>query len=235
MPQPHTAPYGTWASPLTSDRIVSATVGLSSVQVDGDDIYWLESRPAEGGRVVLVRHSASGTIADVTPAPFNVRTRVHEYGGGAYTVKSGVVYFSHFADSHIYRLTPGASPQAVTRRENMRYADFVVDSAHNQLIAVREDHTGGDKDPVNTLVGIALDGSGEERVLASGNDFYSSPRLSPDGKRLAWITWNHPNMPWDGTELWTADIQDDGTLARTQRVAGGQRESVVEPVWSPDG
>ncbi|MGZ6363798.1 MAG: S9 family peptidase [Ktedonobacterales bacterium] len=235
MPQPHTAPYGTWTSPLTSDRIVSATVGLSSVQVDGDDIYWLESRPAEGGRVVLVRHSASGTIADVTPTPFNVRTRVHEYGGGAYTVKSGVVYFSHFADSHIYRLTPGASPQAFTHRENMRYADFVVDGAHNQLIAVREDHTGGDKYPQNTIVGIALDGGGEERVLASGNDFYSSPRLSPDGKRLAWITWNHPNMPWDGTELWTADIQDNLILAQKQRVAGGQRESIVEPVWSPDG
>ncbi|HEX8034367.1 MAG TPA: S9 family peptidase [Ktedonobacterales bacterium] len=235
MPQAQLAPYGTWASPLTSDRIVSATVGLSSVQPDGDDIYWLESRPAEGGRVVLVRRASSGDIADLTPAPFNVRTRVHEYGGGAYTVNAGTIYFSHFADSHVYRLTPGAEPQTITTRENMRYADFVVDSAHNQLIAVREDHTGGDKDPVNTLVGIALDGSGDERVLVSGNDFYSSPRLSPDGKRLAWITWNHPNMPWDGTDLWTAGIQDDGTLAQAQSVAGGQRESVVEPVWSPDG
>lgn len=235
MAKPQTAPYGTWASPLTSERIVSATVGLSGVQVDGDDIYWLESRPAEGGRVVLVRRTSSGAITDVTPAPFNIRTRVHEYGGGAYTVKSGVVYFSHFADSHIYRLTPGADPQAVAHNENMRYADFIVDSAHNQLIAVREDHTGGDKNPVNTLVGIRLDGSDVERILASGNDFYSSPRLSPDGKQLAWITWNHPNMPWDGTELWVASIDDNGTLTEEQRIAGGQRESVVEPVWSPGG
>lgn len=235
MTQTKTAPYGTWTSPLTSDQIVSATVGLSGVQVDGDDIYWLESRPTEGGRVVLVRRSASGTIADTTPTPFNVRTRVHEYGGGAYIVRAGTVYFSHFADSHVYRLTPGAEPQVVARGDHMRYADLVVDSAHNQLIAVREDHTSGDKDPVNTLVGIALDGSGEERVLVSGNDFYSSPRISPDGKQLAWITWNHPNMPWDGTELWVATIRDDGTFTQGQLVAGGQRESVVEPVWSPDG
>lgn len=235
MTQPQTAPYGTWTSPLTSDQIVSATVGLSSVQVDGNDIYWLESRPTEGGRVVLVRRATTGAVTDVTPAPFNVRTRVHEYGGGAYTVNAGVVYFSHFADSHVYRLTSGAEPQAIARGEHMRYADFAVDSAHNQLIAVREDHTVGDKDPVNTLVGVTLDGSGAERVLVSGNDFYSSPRLSPDGKHLAWITWNHPNMPWDGTELWMASVQDDGTLAQAQRVAGGQRESVVEPVWPPDG
>ncbi len=235
MAQPQTAPYGAWTSPLTTDLIVSATTGLSNVRVDGDDTYWLESRPTESGRVVLVRRTASGAVADLTPAPFNVRTRVHEYGGGAYTTHAGVVYFSHFADSHIYRLTPGGEPQAVARGEGMRYADFIVDSAHNRLISVREDHTGGDKEPVNTLVSIALDGSGEERVLVSGNDFYSSPRLSPDGTRLAWITWIHPNMPWDGTELWVAGLSDDGTLTQAQRVAGGQRESIVEPVWSPSG
>lgn len=235
MAQPQSAPYGTWRSPLTSDMIVSAKVGLSSVQVDGDDIYWLESRPSESGRVVLVRRAPDGTTADLTPAPFNVRTRVHEYGGGAYVVDAGVVYFSHFADSHLYRLTPGAEPQAIARGDGMRYADFAIDSAHNRLISVREDHSSGEKHPVNALVSIALDGSGEERVLVSGNDFYSSPRLSPDGKRLAWITWNHPNMPWDGTELWVAGIHDDGTLAQGQHVAGDQRESVIEPRWSPDG
>ncbi len=235
MAQPQPAPYGTWTSPFTPDLIVSATIGLSNVRVDRDDIYWLESRPTESGRVVLVRRTASGAVADLTPAPFNVRTRVHEYGGGAYTTHAGVVYFSHFADSHIYRLTPGGEPQSVARGEGMRYADFIVDSARNRLISVREDHTSGGKEPVNTLVSIALDGSGEERVLVSGNDFYSSPCLSPDGTQLAWITWNHPNMPWDDTELWVASLSDDGTLAQAQRVAGGQRESIVEPVWSPNG
>lgn len=235
MSQTQTAPYGTWTSPLTPDLIVSTKIGLSNVRVDGGDIYWLESRPTESGRVVLVRRTASGAVADLTPAPFNVRTRVHEYGGGSYTVNAGAVYFSHFADSHIYRLTPSGEPQVVARGEGMRYADFIVDSVRNRLISVREDHSSGDKEPVNTLVSIALDGSDEEKVLVSGNDFYSSPRLSPDGTQLAWITWSHPNMPWDGTELWVASIRNDGTLAQGQRVAGGSQESVVEPVWSPSG
>ena len=227
MPPPQIAPYGSWKSPITSDLIVSGTVGLEQIVPDGDDVYWVESRPAEGGRNVIVRRTPDGQTADLTPPPFNARPRVHEYGGGAFTVQGGVVYFANFADQRLYRQEGGGRLVAITPEGDLRYADAVVDP-RGRVFCVREDHTAPGREAVNTLVSLPADGSAAPRVLASGNDFYSTPRLSPDGRRLAWLTWNHPNMPWDGTELWVADVNADGTLGGAARVAGGPTESIFQ-------
>jgi dipeptidyl aminopeptidase/acylaminoacyl peptidase len=228
------SPYGSWKSPITSDLIVSGTVGLGQIAIDGDDIYWVEGRPSEAGRSVIVRRTPDGTISDVTPPPFNVRTRVHEYGGASFAVASGVIYFSHFADQRIYCQTLDSPPEPLTSAVNCRYADGIVDKQRNRLICVREDHTGKGES-VNTIVSINLANGEDIQILTQGNDFYASPRLSPDGSRLSWISWNHPNMPWDGTELWVAKINADGDLEGKRLVAGGLEESIFQPEWSPDG
>ena len=234
MSEPQVVPHGSWRSPISSDLIVRGVVGLKGLALDGQDVYWLESRPGEGGRNAIVRHSPDGRTEDVTPRSFSARTRVHEYGGGDCTAHAGTVYFSNFSDQRIYRQLPGQEPQALTAENDRRYADMMVDASHDRIVVVRENHTDVEREPVNELVGIGLE-NGEERVLASGNDFYSSPRVSPDGRRLAWLTWNHPNMPWDGTELWSCELDDDGSPERIERVAGGPEESVFQPEWSPDG
>ena len=216
---------------------------LSSVAADGDDIYWIEGRPTEGGRDVLVRRSADGRIADVVPPGFNVRTRVHEYGGGAYVVDAGLVCCSSFADGRVYRVPGGGDePEPLTPSGPWRYADPVIDRRRRRVIAVREDHTDPAREPVNTIVAISLESDAGStarpdavQVLTSGFDFYSTPRVSPDGTRLSWLCWNHPRMPWDGSEVWTAEVGADGALRDPQRVAGGPRESIYQPGWSPDG
>lgn len=228
------SPYGSWKSPITSDLIVSGTVGLGQIAIDGDDIYWVEGRPSEAGRSVIVRRTPDGKISDVTPPPFNVRTRVHEYGGASFAVANGNVYFSHFADQRIYCQTLDSHPEPLTPAVNCRYADGIVDRERNRLICVREDHTE-EGESVNTIVSINLANGEDIRILTEGNDFYASPRLSPDGSRLSWISWNHPNMPWDGTELWVAAINADGGLGEKHLVAGGLEESIFQPEWSPDG
>jgi len=230
------APCGAWESPITSDLIVSASIGLSNTAIDGADLYWSEGRPLEGGRQVIVRRAPDGSTADVIAAPWYARSRVHEYGGGDWMVDNGTVYFSNFKDQRLYRVRAGEMPEALTPESAYRYADVVVDRTRHRLIAVREDHTNTGQEAVNTLV--ALDLRGDEaggRVLIFGNNFYSTPCLSPDGARLAWLTWNHPNMPWDGTELWAAGFDESGDLVDAQCVAGGQEESIFQPVWSPDG
>ncbi len=231
-----TAPYGSWQSPLSATMVASSAIGLDQIAVDGEDLYWIEMRPGEGGRHVVVRRASDGRIVDVTPAGYSARTLVHEYGGGAYAVSGGVVYFSNFADQRLYRQEPGAEPRPITLAAGLRYADGVLDSRRRRLICVREDHTAAGREAVNTLVAISCDRDpAGGRVLVSGNDFYASPRLSADGSRLAWLTWNHPNMPWDGTELWVGEVAPDGSLGRRERVAGGPAESIVQPEWSPDG
>ncbi len=247
------APYGTWNSPITADLLNAATVGLGQIALDGEDIYWVEIRPLEGGRGVLVRRTPTGALTDVTPPGFSVRTRVHEYGGGAYLVVDGVVYFSNFADNRIYRQPIGQEPVAYTPAIDVRYADFLLDRTHQRLILVCEDHravgSGPDGQPYadNWIGTIALadatanvaDAAGwpdtTPQHLTGGHDFASSPALSPDGIRLAWLTWDHPNMPWDGTDLWLADVQPDGTLGTPRHIAGGREESIIQPTWSPDG
>jgi dipeptidyl aminopeptidase/acylaminoacyl peptidase len=229
------APFGAWKSPITSDLIVAETIGVGSTEIVGEDIYWLELRPKEDGRLVVVRQNPDGGTADLTPQPYNARTRVHEYGGHAYAVKDGVVYFSNFTDQRLYRLDPGGEPRPITPEADFRYADYILDQEHKFLICIREDHSGSGE-AVNTLVRVNADGDdhGGEVILSSSN-FYSSPRLSPDGSHLAWLAWNHPNMPWDGTELWVSELDESGSITRSELVAGGQEESIFQPEWSPDG
>jgi dipeptidyl aminopeptidase/acylaminoacyl peptidase len=236
-----TAPYGSWKSSITSELIVAETIGLDELRRDGQDWYWIESRPTEAGRRVIVRRQSDGTTTDSLPAPFNARTRVHEYGGGAYAVADGTIYFANDADQRVYRLDPGARPRPLTPDlpgMALRYADFEHDPARHRLICIREDHRQSDQEAVNTIVAIDTEGrSGEDggKVLASGNDFYASARLSPEGSRLAWRTWNHPHMPWNGTELWMGEVLGDGSIGDATLVAGGEEESIFQPEWSPDG
>jgi len=235
MTTPKNAPYGSWKSPITSDAIVAATIGLGQIVLDGDGVYWTELRPNEGGRSVIVRQSADGRTVDMNAAPLNARTRVHEYGGGAFTASEGVVYFSNFADQRLYRQAGTSDSFPLTPEAPLRYADAIVDRRRKRLLCVREDHRPTNREAINTIVGIAVAQGGEGEVLVSGNDFYSSPRLSPDGKHLAWLTWNHPNMPWDRTELLVAEMRDAGSLGQVTHVAGGPDESIFQPQWSPDG
>jgi dipeptidyl aminopeptidase/acylaminoacyl peptidase len=229
------APYGAWKSPISGQTVAEQGLRLGFPALDGDDIYWLEGRPHEGGRNALVRRSADGTIADLTPRDHNVRTRVHEYGGGAYAVSNGVVYYSNFVDQRIYRLGDGP-PTPITPEGKWFYADAVIDDRRNRLICVREDHTHEGREAITTLVAIPLDGEASAgEVIASGYDFYSTPRLSPDGSRLSWLSWRHPQMPWDGTELWVATVSDNGTLENAELMAGGPHESIYQPGWSPGG
>lgn len=223
---------GIWPSPITASIVAAGAAPLSQVALDGADIYWLSGRASEGGRNTLLRQRGQD-VAEVTTAPFNVRTRVHEYGGGAFLVADGVVYFSHFADNRLYVKAGEAEAVALTGGGVRRHADFVLDKARARLIAVREDHGRGDPHPVNTICAVNFDGS--ETVLAEGCDFYAAPRLSPDGAALAWLSWNHPQMPWQGTELWVAELAADGTLANPRLIAGGQQEAICQPEWSPAG
>jgi len=229
------ARYGSWKSPITSDLIVSGSVGLSQCTFDGQDIYWIEMRPTEGGRNVIVRRNSLGECVDVNPLAFNARTRVHEYGGGDFVVHESVVYFSNFEDQRLYRQRVDGAPEPITAAAPMRYADGFIDANRKTLVCVREDHSGNGE-PVNTITSIDIGNDvGATRILVQGNDFYSSPKQSPDGTHLAWLTWNHPNMPWDGCELWVGEILSDGSLGNERWVAGGSHESIFQPEWSPAG
>ena len=229
----HPLPCGAWPSPISAAVVAAGAVPLSQTMLDGPRLAWLEGRATEAGRTTLMVHDVDGT-RELTPAPFNVRSRVHEYGGGACLLAGGVAWFSHHADNRLYRVEIGGQPVAVTAEgTGHRFADFVLDAGRQRLIAVREDHSAGAAHPVNTLAAVGFDGV--ETVLVDGNDFYAAPRLSPDGRQLAWLCWDHPRMPWEGTELWLADVAADGTLVNGRRVAGSPDESICQPEWSPGG
>lgn len=226
-------PCGAWTSPISAAVVAAGAVPLAQLMLDGPRLGWLEGRASEGGRTTLMVHDAGGT-REVTPAPFNVRSRVHEYGGGACLLAGGVAWFSHHVDNRLYRVEAGSAPVALTAEASAhRFADFVLDAQRQRLLAVREDHSSGATYPVNTLCAVGFDGI--ETVLVDGNDFYAAPRLSPDGRQLAWLCWDHPRMPWEGTELWLADVADDGSLLNGRLVAGGPQESICQPAWSPSG
>jgi dipeptidyl aminopeptidase/acylaminoacyl peptidase len=233
-----TAPYGSWNSPITTDSLVEAVVGLSNPMVRGDQIWWTESRPTEGGRLVLVRRDGTGTTSDAVPEGFSVRTLVHEYGGACSALlPDGGVLFSNFADQRVWRVDSGAPPRPITPESGApmgdRYADFQVSPDGRWVVAVHEAHLADEVR--NQIVAFPADGSSAPHVLVEGHDFFAAPRLSPDGGRLAWLSWDHPNMPWDATTLYVADVTAEMTIGAAREVAGGPAESVNQPRWSPQG
>jgi dipeptidyl aminopeptidase/acylaminoacyl peptidase len=234
-----TAPYGSWASPITTDLVASeGGVSFGYLDISDEGVYWTESRPQEQGRTALVFRPHGGESADVVPAGFNVRTRVHEYGGGAWFRDGEVVFCSSFDDSRLYRIDePGAEPRPITPEPSephaLRYADGRVFADRRLVICVRELH--GEGEPVNELVVLPTDGSSAPRVVATGRDFYAAPRPSPDGASLAWLAWDHPHMPFEGTDLCVGDLAADGSVSNERRVAGSGQESIFQPEWSSDG
>ncbi|WP_317203138.1 S9 family peptidase [Janthinobacterium sp.] len=236
VPSSTCVPFGLWPSPIGAALVAAGASPLSQLALggpDGADIFWLAGRASEAGRNTLLRRRCN-SVTELTPAPLNVRSRVHEYGGGAYAVAGESVYFSHFADNRIYVAEGDTAARPLTAPGTQRHADFVVDAARRRLLGVRELHPAeGHAHPVNTLCALGFDGA--ETVLAAGHDFYAAPRLSPDGRSLAWLCWDHPRMPWQGSELWLAEVGADGALRQPRRVAGGAEEAVCQPEWSPAG
>lgn len=233
-----TASYGTWRSPITARWAAQGSVRLSELRRDAGATWWIESRPDEQGRAVIVRAEDGGTPRDITPPGFDARTRVHEYGGGAYILHRGTVFFSHFPDQRLYRQDPGREPRPITPEPplpaGLRYADGRVTPDGRFIIAVRERHEA-DGSVMNELVRIPTDGSAAPRTIASGRDFYAAPRISPDGRWLCWLCWDHPLMPWDGTELWLAELAEDGSIWGARQIAGGPSEAITQPQWGMDG
>lgn len=230
-------PAGTWPSPVTAASLVGGAVGISDVVADDTDVWWAEQRPEQGGRTALVRWRA-GSTTEITPPGANVRTSVHEYGGGAWWAADGVAYYVEFDDQRLRRIEPGGdpvllSPEPETPRA-VRFADGRVAPDGDWFVCVRERHGSDRREAVNEIVAVATDGSFRVNVLASGADFYASPRVSPDGCDLAWVQWMHPNMPWDATELWIADLSDGATSA-SRRLVGNGDEAIQQPYWTGAG
>ncbi|MBO0691783.1 MAG: hypothetical protein J2P58_02700, partial [Acidimicrobiaceae bacterium] len=267
-----TAPYGTWRSPITAELLVHQAVGLGQVELDGDVVCWMESRPSEGGRQVVVRADADGATTELVPTGFSARTQVHEYGGRCYTVVGGVLVASSWEDQRLWRFEDGRPPVALTPEPSgprgARYADPVVTPDRRWVICVRERHSpdrhgrpgqagaavdgdgvpeggAGEGQPAgervdNDLVAVEFDPAdppAEPLLLTGGRDFYSAPAVSPDGRELAWLSWDHPNMPWDETQLWRAPLSDGpgGPSLGPATLAAGNNESVAQPRWSPAG
>lgn len=238
MAEPVVKPFGTWASPIAAAQLAGAAVAMADLQVAGGRLWWRESRPTERGRQVLVTRGPDGVPRVVTPEGFDVRSRVHEYGGASYAVlPDGSVVFSRYDDQRLYRQHPGEAPRPLTP-EGYRYADCVLHPAGDRLVCVREDHTEAARrdngEERNEIVWLSVAGGGAGEVLVTGSDFVAYPRPSPDGRWLAWLQWNHPDMPWDSTTLHVARFGPDG-LAGATRIAGGPDESVTEPAWDADG
>ena len=217
--------------------ITSSGISISQTATDEESLYWLENRPLENGRGVVVRRR-QGRVDELTPADVNVRTRVHEYGGGAFWVHGGTLFFANFSDQRLYRRTVGGRCEPITPEPDVpaadRYADGCVTPDGRWTMCIHEAHAEGGE-ARNEVVILPTDGSAPPRSLAEGNDFYSCPRLHPDGNHLAWIEWSHPRMPWDGTELWVADFDPERGTTNACRIAGGPQESIVQPEWSPRG
>ena len=255
------APYGSWRSPITAELLVKESISIGEVRFDGGDVYWLEGRPVEQGRYVVLRGQADGTSVDVTPpfedgkTYFNVRTRVYEYGGGAWLVDDGVLYFSNFSDGRLYRQDRGGMPRPLTpepltdgkQPQPIRYyADGVIDRARKRWIGVLEDWSEVDPNsedprrryPTHSIAEVDLAGGQPNpgTPLVTDHDFFASPRLSPDGQKLVWLAWDNPRMPWEGTTLYLAELDSNGSpMPEPVVVAGGPEESILQPEWSPDG
>ncbi len=229
-----TLPHGSWPSPISIDLVVAGGRGLAEPRLDGPDVYVLESRPDEGGRVTLLRLAVDGTVAEVTPAPANVRTRVHEYGGGAWTVDAGLIVRSELSDGSLWRIDADGTTRALVTTPGLRFADMEIDGIRGRVLAVMEDHRTDDHDPANSIVAVGLE-DGALTPLVTGHDFVSHPRVSPDGRRLSFLSWARPDMPWDAGQLWVAELAADGSVGGPRSVAGGPAESIASPAWAPDG
>ena len=229
-------PFGAWPSTISAESVVAGVVGFSELNIRGGELFWLESRPAEQGRSVLVVMTPEGERRDLTPPPFNVRSRVHEYGGGAYCLTADAVYFVNFSDQNIYRINADGEISQITHSgADERFADFCFDVKLERLLCVLERHSEEpETEPENLLVAVDV-ASGDVTVLDQQHDFYACPRLSCSGDSLAWIAWSHPNMPWDGSLLMRGALQADGCIGEITIVAGGADESVTQPEWMPDG
>ena len=232
--QKNTLPYGSWPSTITAPLIAGAGVSAFDPSIDGTTSYWLETRPQEGGRVALMRSRDGGDAAEITSKEMNVRTRVHEYGGAPYLARDGLVFVVNFADQEIYRIDADGTATAITDTPQARYADLQLDTHRNRLICIRETHEEG-LEPKNEIVAISLDTPHDQTVLATGYDFVAFPRLSPDGLKLAFIAWDHPNMPWDNVALMLADLDPAGRTKKSTRLNNGIDESVLQPGWTVDG
>ncbi|HEX3490442.1 MAG TPA: prolyl oligopeptidase family serine peptidase [Streptosporangiaceae bacterium] len=251
-------PYGEWPSPISATDVARSGLRLSFPAVIGGDVWWQEVRPDEGGRATVIRRAAGGEQTELLPAPWNARSRVHEYGGMSYLPVPGrAIAFANYADQRLYltgsetaagqgrprpltpdpAAVPAASGTGTLAPGALRYADFVLSPDQNEIWCVRERHDGGQVS--RAIVAVPLDGSaadqpGAIRTLVTGSDFFAFPSPSPDGRQLAWISWNHPHMPWDGTELRIAALED-GVPGRSRLLKGSLRESVLAPLWRDDG
>lgn len=240
MAAKRTQPFGTWPSPVTPQLVAQGSRRFGTVQAAGGAVYWSETRPEEGGRQVILRAAKGGKVEELLPQPYSARSRVHEYGGGEFLVAGEVIYFVNDKDQQIYRLEPGATPQRITDVASTRFADCMLDASRQRLIAVAEMHAREKGEPPaqprNVLAAVALSGKvGRIMELATGRDFYASPRLSPDATQLAFLAWDLPDMPWDSATLYLARVGEDGTLGRPKKIAGGDGSAVFQPEWGPDG
>ncbi len=232
------APFGSWKSPITSDLIVADVVGISSPTWHRGELLWIESRPQESGRNVLVRRGNDGSERDINPAPFNIRTRVHEYGGGAWLLHNGAVFFSNFSDQHLYRQgLDEATPTQLTHDDGLRFANGCVDEDRNRIVCVIEDHRG--EGEAENFIGAIDLLSGDVTELSKGHDFFAAPVISPNGKQLSFMSWDHPDMPWDETIIWLTTLNEAGMPTELCQVAGGkdgeQKISAQQPLFSPTG
>lgn len=236
MPTKHNECFIPWKSPITEDDVVSESLNISEIHIDKDDIYWIEKKHDHDGRNAIIKKDAQGNITEVIPDEFNVKTNVHEYGGGAFSVSNGIVVFSNYPDNRLYKLSEAdLLPDPITKKDpNIKYANIEFDNFRNRIIAVQEDQTNP-QDVINSLVSIDLESPNNIITIRSGADFYASPSLNPDGTQLAWIEWTHPNMPWDSTSLHLGNVSNDGQLLSPKQISGFQGESVSNPIWSPDG
>lgn len=230
-------PYGSWPSAISADLVAGKSLRLGALQAVGGAVYWSESRPDEGGRGAIMCAQASGDIGEVLPAPWSTRSRVHEYGGGEFLAAEGRIFFVEAETQDIYEQVGDGEPKRLTHEPDLRFADIVLDSRRNRLIAVTERHVEGLHSPENFLASISLEPGkpGSVTPLAAGHDFYASPNVSPDGRTLAWLAWDLPHMPWESAALYVAGIKDDGSLGEIVHIAGSNGSAVFQPGWLADG
>ena len=226
-------PFGTWSSDITAKTASKALIELSDIQSFDGNLYWIEYRPHENGRSVIVTMDKFGAISDMFASPFSHGSKVHEYGGIAYTVLGDYLYFVNSSDQRIYSSdlsNPSGDPKPFTPKNKLRYADLIPDKKHNRIITVCEDHSNP-RSIKNFIAGLNIEGSLKINPLITGSDFYAYPRLNKECSKICWIQWNHPNMPWDKTELWSGN-NEQNISSKTCIVGKTTSESITQPCWS---